>query len=1179
MAFQMGERLVVGGHVTGVTEQVTEGVPSAPPGEALLTTLLTAGLRLDQATAAVEAIAGLHDTGCASDVVDRFSAVIADLTVAGFCSALVKAGALGGLLLAARNHPGSLAAARSLCTLVAASLKAVPALTPEQTAVAADAVVTAYRLHACDVAIAVNACSVLARIARDVSVPLAPASAASVIASVRSGIADAGLAIAGCAMFEALLCLPLNLPTLRAAGAGALLLEALEAHKGCSSVSLRCLRALGKLFEAGLCAPELGSTAARLIAHALHTAGDDAAVLPAALHAMTQLVVALPTTASELLPAGVAPVLATIIVHAKHPKTVVSGAVSAIAAISATRSTAVADQLVDARCATAVGTLLLTTTDLQIARDGCRAIANLWEFATPRQQLQADEAAREIVKAMSAFQDDEAVALYGCRAISNLALFSLRTDKLLDIGAAAVAVASLQRFGVTSGVCFPACLALRWLAELCTERQPLFAAGAPDAMSDVILATAAAQPPAPDQDLSDPATAAGQASTALSRLFGKELPDEDDDDEVLAAQTTAKVVRAMLCVMRSTRLPAAARQFADAVSSITAAPQGIDHLVELKAADALAETLHRLGAHFGDLNDAVRDALSDIIVHPGALPMNAVSVGAALVDIIAADCASPECFELALQALSELGLRIGRAKDTSGAELALLCTYGAGKVVVEAMVERRLDEDVIKDCCKLLSQFAVLPESCLQLLQCGAVDHLLRLIGIYCGSSEHAEIVVHACTALERLTSSARAEDAGKGALADGSALLALIDCISENQADARVASSGLAALGDVLALAPRQLPADCGFDAAATADLVNTVSKAHPASDAVISNATFALSVLQCRLGTPGLVHSFLADLPAVDSESIFRAQLTWATYHGSDAAAVAAVRAAGSEGEWQHEATHLAQLACYGRMDAMSTLLTMTRRRWTGASSKLAGAALRLSAARGDSFAVNCLLLDWQADPSALDGAALSLAAENGHLQVVETLLEHPDVTPACGHGAPIWAAARGGQLAVLDRLLADPRADPSSFHNAALRMACREGHVAVVQRLLADERVDPGAANHSAVYDAAASGHLAVLETLLLDPRVDAVDFLRTHHSDRDRIRCPDSSLYKLVRVPSVVRGLVLQSAESKFTDGFNGTHTRVHFPRSARPFTYADVLGWQATAWRRRRQAVLAWWMAR
>lgn len=132
----------------------------------------------------------------------------------------------------------------------------------------------------------------------------------------------------------------------------------------------------------------------------------------------------------------------------------------------------------------------------------------------------------------------------------------------------------------------------------------------------------------------------------------------------------------------------------------------------------------------------------------------------------------------------------------------------------------------------------------------------------------------------------------------------------------------------------------------------------------------------------------------------------------------------------------------------------------------------------------------------------------------------------------------------------------------YNSAVRMASHRGHLHVVTRLLQDKRVDPGAGGQAALALAAREGHIDVLHALLEDPRVDAEAYLNSYLAS-DGKALPLLSRQALLRRPAVVRALLAKP---------EGAADRFPLPAA---FGRAEMRGWAAAAWRRRRAAMLAW----
>lgn len=1110
--------------------------------------LMSEGLDRGQAVAAAQAIGDLSHSS--AEVVCRCASAIEDLTTAGFCTALVNAGALDGLVAAARAHPGSMAVAGAICTLMSATCRSGSSISAAQAATAAAAVVSSLSHHAPDASFAVSACNALACLASELHAPLALTAAKQLIAAVDRSLNNSTVAVAGITAVKALLAVPGGRSAFHTAGAAALLLRALDGHSSRRDVVLLATCALGQLFSEPDFAADAGTATVVPLTRVLQRIDGDEVLLHAALHTMRQLVAALPSTAGSFLSSGAATSIIAVLGHGSATPAVSIEALSVCAALSDSNDTA--DALLAAGAVNAICKLLRggLADNRTVAQIGCRLMAALCEgtldLAERRGRL-GKGFASAVANAMRTFADDEEVTFQCCRILQALYEAGVYLEQLLAAHAHKALFSALERYSAVSRVRGVACAAIWSLTEAEGDRVVVDAGGA-SAVVNVVLAAAESM-------------AEDALSSCAMALLAWCSGIEAEDDAYRARLLADRVPHALSALLRSAS--ASALSDCSMAMSIMArfAPDPAP-LLNAGAADALATALFLSDFRHEEVNDTASDALELLL--PDRRYLNLVDfklVGAAAAELLRVTAADVVFFgyDILKRAVTLLSVLLGG--ERLHPQATWLCSYGAAEALTKALLAvlsrgSEAHADLHEKICLLLSILSDSPECCILLRKCGAADALVRVL-MPC--RKNASVVTHACSALVELLRGTH--EATTGPLADGRAFVWLSDCIARHSGTASIMIHGLEALGHLAALAPLA----CRIHYATAAVL---------AEEAGGRPGTFVLAVLQHRQlrespATAGVAVS-LGALPRISSSQVAFAELAWDSRKGSDAAvssSVSNVLAVHDYALLVNWKAALSIIAARGRVaDVCKLLAGLDCRSGVAADVKTPFA---LAVSSGNLPLVDHLMARWLADPTMDDCCALLLAAEHGHVDVLERLLSYPGVTPAASSTASVWLAARNGHLSILERLLADPCVDPSSFHNAAIRMACREGHLAVVQRLLADPRVQLSTCCYAPVTAAAASGHLEVLEALLSDPRVDAVDYLRDV-ADSGRLEVARGAMRQaLVRQPSIVREVVFRDAKD------SRLPLQRRWKREAYTYTYTDVLAWGTAAWKRRRHAVQAW----
>lgn len=1146
--------------------------------DTMLSSLLCDGLDRGQAQSASQAILRLVVADVAA--AEKAALALADFVDSGHCLALANAGALERLLEAARTGA---AAARALCKICTATAQLGAVFSSAQVSAAAVGIISALEHHP---VVIIEAFKALAGIATELHTPLAADAAAALVSAIRRIAADREAASAGFAAVEALLIMPANRPLLHAAGISDVAIASLERHPGRRDVLLPSLRALTLLCRDAAAASDLSTAAGcKSLVAVLQANAGDAGIQRAALASITALAAALPGSAAiELVDAGAAAAVVSLLVTDGLPPPVLHAALAAVAAFSG--CTTAAARLLKLFAADATAAALQKVVEQRALLDGLTALANLCELGMSRHaevgQFRSDALLRSIVATTKRCAGDEAAALQGCKAINALADDSEMCESLMAAEAEVALVSVLRKHSGGLQVCLAACSALHKLCDDSSVHGPIIAAGAVAELVTIIdqllrrgFSTDSPSSISSDSEWklsgsSDEAAVLSCmrfASSALKALLSMSAAHV----AAPAGVAVDRILRAVAATARSWPGYAAAKDCCGIILAFaSSAEMETAHLHSAGAVDALVRCLRRFGCHRVSLSSVVCNALQWLSEKPH-LPLDTArfrAVGAALTDSLLIKGASdnPDIDGSALGALD--GLLADRAQAESHA--SWLCTYGAGEAVTAALLRLKLPSSFyeVRHACRALRALAQ-PLSCrLPLLRCGAVDALLDVVGLFCDDSE---IVTDACAFINTLVREAPAAE--HGSLADGSAFATLLHWVSKHAGVVDIVGPCVRAIACLAAIAPLSVRLDT--DAAAKV----IISAAAPLPEADVAFIlSFATFLLQRRASAAGGTAS-LVSLPQLVAAQRRPANLAWAYRHGSASEVSSAVAAAATELFCNERSLTTFLVPAVRAGSAADVHAVLSQSACVGDGGKLARVALELAAARGSLPLVDDLLLHWRADPAAGDGSVLRIAAEHGHLALVEQLLEYPEVSPGAGEGAAIWAAARNGHLPVLERLLADPRADPSACHNAAIRMACRSGQLAVVQRLLADPRVDPDANAHAALEAAAGRCHLGLLEALLLDPRVDAVDYMRAIVADigsvqpATAVHLPAASWYRLLRQPSVLRCLVQPfvavagGSEDAEDDGVSRGVKHV--------FAAADVHQWAVAAWRRRRHAVLAW----
>lgn len=1137
-----------------------EGTADAP---ASIVSLMAGGMDRGEAASAARALAALLDA--ARDTADTGSSLICDLVAAGHCVCLFDAGALERLVAASRTHPASGAVLRALGCLVSALHKAGSPLTSVMVASVADCFSSALGTHA---ALAAGLLTTLGELAAEMRSPLSAASASAVTEALRSGMAVPEVCRAGCVALEALLELRANRPLLIAVNALPAVVAALNAHRARCEVALPACRALALLLGERVDAAVLeGSGASATLVAVLNYYAGDSAVERAALAALKALSVSTAAAASELAEGGVIAAVVAILKRDDAPPALLRAALAFSAALSACEQAAVEDEFLAAGITAVVPALLHDTSDRQAAVDGVRTLSNVSEACSDSklEMFRDDATVRALRLAMDRFPADEDVHFHGCKIMDYATFDAGSNSRLLGVGVGAAAINSVERHPKSHRVCFLSCAILWNLAELADIRPALIMAGAAAVLTAVLLEPAFEG--AGTGSVDNPKHAAFRVSGGL-RVLCEGLSAEND--ALFSKLLAGRVPEALLTIARSTQECGTACDCAAAVDTLAGNLECRDKFMALGADSALASVLRKFGADRPRIASAVCAALKQLLVSTEKPELRVVlhsrAVGAAMIDVLNGRAAAHNA-ALTTDAIAVLRCVALKGPPHDAAPLHFGWAYGAVEAVSAALLRHGApDREALNTASgELLCYAAAVPHFRAELLASNAVRALSRALARRVSSADPVVLAL-ACIAL----SLPNAPAAAAGPLADGTLFAGLCNCSTLWLPAAETASYALLALGHIAAMAPPCSRMDGDLDA--VANLAVAAGNAHADGEdgkKACFSAKFALCMLQRRISCIGLAAGSAALTGAASAASLHSetgsaddahliAELSWDAHRGGDktdlSSSLAALFASSQLADHQDAAIDLA----VRRGDIEATELCLTR----GTPSLRASAptVLRLACAQGHDRLVEHLLVHWCVDPALADSSALWCAAANGRLAVVEQLLEYPEVDPAAGDGAPIWAAARNGHVAVLERLLADSRADPSVCANAAIRLACAGGHLAIIQRLLLDPRVDPDACAHAALESAAAKGHVGVLAELLADPRVDAAEYVRMQHAEASLTDLPLSSQYMLLRQPMVVHRLVLPR------DGVEGvTHS----------YTLADVRAWCATAWRRRRHAVLAW----